>query len=796
MSIVCFDGHVRGVSHIAKGTVCQDFSGTRVLDGARGRAIIAVVADGHGDPTCRRSERGSRIAVGVTLECLSDTARRYLDADDASWREMRSSLLIDERNAVTPVAPVVSASPAAPAELAASATSTEGEGQRAQRVGESLRPRLVRQIVDGWREEITADYKADPITDLVQAMEQSDDAWRQKAIRRIYGTTLVAVLMLPDLCILIQQGDGCATAIFADGRHHLVRSDVIPEDELCVGNVTTSLSDSDAAERMRVVALDGETDTVAALFVGTDGVDKSLPSDGGASDLFVGIALDVIDRVDKDAWDVEEFDSDLKAMMNRVSKEGSGDDVSIAGIVDINAVRRLSDALARERLVFDMRWSITTDKERLNSMQRKYEYFLALVPGNEAMARERDAYIAEYRKIEQRIASVERDLGELPPAKPLESETSVSEASEQDEEADAFAPDDVTPVLEDDADDAIEKTLIIAVDDPPEDSSLEGSGSDEVDAPSRPKPKKRHDAPTMSVEPHQSSVDRKRTVMVILIVVLSLVLVGLLCFLALRSCGESKQVEEKVPAEPVTTESSATDSSATDSSATDSSATEREVPPPKPMPSEVEIRQVVSDAFDEAFSTENDNEDFKKVQRVYPEELNRLLDAYKRAVTREPFSVSASDASCHATINYSCVTSKNALNQYANDGEADTASELLEYMTEKLQDETYCKTNRADGQQADVYLEQNGNNEWELSKDSRQSLMNGLKHYSEFNVVMNEVARLIKADEAADAGESAMSEETEAGDATATGRAEAGDATDGGSELSITYNTRGTRINA
>ncbi len=785
MSTVCFDGHVRGASHKAKGTVCQDYSGTRVLDGARGRAIMAVVADGHGDPTCRRSERGSRIAVEVALECLSDVALRYLNADDASWYEMRSSLLSDERDGFASAASASSAVPVVPA------TPSEGEGQQAQKAGESLRSLLARQIVDGWQKEIAADYEADPIPELVQAMEQSDDAWRHTAIRRIYGTTLVAVLMLPDLCILVQQGDGCATVVFADGRSNLVRGDVIPEDELCVGNVTTSLSDSDAAERMRIVVLDGETNAVAALFVGTDGVDKSLPSDGGASDLFVGIALDVIDRADKDAWDVEEFEGDLKKMMKRVSKEGSGDDVSIAGIVDISAVRGLSDALARERLVFNMRWSIAADKERLNSMQRKYEYYLALVPSNEVMAHERDAYIAEYRKIEQRVVSVERDLGELPPTKASESETSVSEAGEQDEEAEALAPDDVRPVLKDDTDDAMAKTLIITVDDPSEDGTLEGSGFDEVDAPSYPKPKTRHDAPAVNVKPHQPSVDRKRTVMVILIVVLSLVLVGLLCFLALRSCGESKQVEEQVPAEPVTT----------DTSATDTSASEREVPSPKPMPSDEEIGQAVRGAFYEAFSaenasTENANEDFKRVQRTYPEQLNRLLDAYWRRITIESRNVSASDAGCNATINYSGVAAKNALLQYASDGEADTASELLEYVTEKLQDEVYCKANRSNEQQADIHLVQTRDDGWKLSEDSRQSLMNGLKHYSDFNAVMNEVARLIEPDEAAEADESAMSEDAEAGDGTATGRTEAGDATDGGSELPLTYNTQGTRISA
>ena len=392
MNTVYFDEHVQGVSHEAKGMPCQDFSGACEVSGARGMGFAIVVADGHGDPTCRRSDRGSRMAVEVTLDRLSEVAERYLNADDDTWRTMRESWL-QGAGAVT-----------------ADEERPEDSNADAADASRDIRATLTQGIVDGWRAAIVDDYESDPLPELAQAMAESDVEWRNKAMRRLYGTTLVAGLMLPDLCLLLQQGDGCATVIFGDGQAPLARGDVIPEDELCVGNVTTSISDADAADRMRVVAIDGQAHCVAALFVGTDGVDKSLPS-GGDSDLFAGIALDVLGRVDGDGWDALTFDGDLEGMMGRLSGAGSGDDVSIASVMDVDLVREVAGQLAKEREAFDLRMTIEHDRARLGSMSRKYEYYLTLEPTDELAARERDAYLEEYRRLEQRIRSLERDLG-------------------------------------------------------------------------------------------------------------------------------------------------------------------------------------------------------------------------------------------------------------------------------------------------------------------------------------------------------------------------------------------------
>ena len=63
---------VLGDSHIRKGIVCQDSSGTVVTD----KFAIAVVADGHGSAKHFRSDVGSRIAVKITTKLLKNYMKK------------------------------------------------------------------------------------------------------------------------------------------------------------------------------------------------------------------------------------------------------------------------------------------------------------------------------------------------------------------------------------------------------------------------------------------------------------------------------------------------------------------------------------------------------------------------------------------------------------------------------------------------------------------------------------------------------------------------------------------------
>ena len=89
-NIVAFCASTRGYLHIKRGIPCQDASGC--FEDLEGRYYAIAVADGHGDPTCMRSDRGSRIAVEVALDCL----REFAHACIQSTQESQSGSLLEE----------------------------------------------------------------------------------------------------------------------------------------------------------------------------------------------------------------------------------------------------------------------------------------------------------------------------------------------------------------------------------------------------------------------------------------------------------------------------------------------------------------------------------------------------------------------------------------------------------------------------------------------------------------------------------------------------------------------------
>jgi len=67
---------VQGGSHIKSGLVCQDASSSYDDESV----AIAVVADGHGDSNCFRSDKGAEFAV----KCAEEGIRQFVkELDEA-----------------------------------------------------------------------------------------------------------------------------------------------------------------------------------------------------------------------------------------------------------------------------------------------------------------------------------------------------------------------------------------------------------------------------------------------------------------------------------------------------------------------------------------------------------------------------------------------------------------------------------------------------------------------------------------------------------------------------------------
>ena len=98
----------------------------------------------------------------------------------------------------------------------------------------------------------------------------------------------------------------------------------IPWDEACEQNITTSICDSDAIEEFRYVI---QKDFPAAIFIGSDGIDDSYSSEMELHELYRNIFIVFAEH------STEVGNNEVRDYLPKITRRGSGDDVSIAGII-------------------------------------------------------------------------------------------------------------------------------------------------------------------------------------------------------------------------------------------------------------------------------------------------------------------------------------------------------------------------------------------------------------------------------------------------------------------------------
>ncbi len=312
---ITFNSTCLGYVHQLKGKICQDYSCT--YKDNRGRFQIAVVADGHGDSKCFRSDKGSKFACEVALDCLAEFAEVFLR------------------------------------EIAGDSAETK--------LDEDMIRHLTDTIISKWTEKTLEDLKYNPISEEKYEISSGKNTNR---LPHIYGTTLIAVLHVDNFYILIQQGDGRCVVLFEDGEI----SEPIPWDERCYENVTTSMCDFDACFRIRHKIINCNEKDVTSVFLGCDGVEDSFSDIKGRHIFFENILCDVL--VKSEAGLQRHFEESLAEF----SKNGSGDDISIAGIINPN-----SDGINIQKFRDDYKIYLYEDnlkvlKNKINSMKRKYEF--------------------------------------------------------------------------------------------------------------------------------------------------------------------------------------------------------------------------------------------------------------------------------------------------------------------------------------------------------------------------------------------------------------------------------------
>ena len=258
---------------------------------------LTVVCDGHGGAPYFRSERGAELAIASIQKILPD----YID---------RIAENLSKENIIS----------------------------------------LVPVLLKTWGESVDSDLVQNPITQTEYKFLEMDDAQaaeRYKAgedLHSIYGATFLCFVSgtiveagkNKDFWFALQIGDGDIAGPREKGFFMPV-----PEDERNFLNQTTSLCDKDAETEFRLAF---GSQNIDAVLCSTDGIANSFANENQLFSFYdkVLILFRTYDfEQDEDSsQDLEKRKvlaiKEIESSLPDISKRGSGDDLTLAGFVDID----------------------------------------------------------------------------------------------------------------------------------------------------------------------------------------------------------------------------------------------------------------------------------------------------------------------------------------------------------------------------------------------------------------------------------------------------------------------------
>lgn len=307
----CFAVKERGFNHIKNNLICQD---SCVCTNSGNISIIAV-ADGHGSPQYFRSGRGSEFAV----QCAAEKLFEFL-----------SSLNVSDM---------------------------DSEKKQNERIEQ-----LIHSIITQWHERVKNDHEKNPFA--AEELENVPEKYRVvyetgKGIEKAYGTTLIAVADNGVYSVGLHIGDGKCISVYDDGTI----DEPVPWDERCHLNQCTSICDAKAAEEFRFYIW--ESKRPAAVIICSDGIDDSYGS--FIYDYCKSVLIELTDGDFKK--NVEKLEKELP----QISQNGSKDDVSIAGMIDIDKIKEIRPILETDVKLANVEKSICDANNKKNDLTFTYE---------------------------------------------------------------------------------------------------------------------------------------------------------------------------------------------------------------------------------------------------------------------------------------------------------------------------------------------------------------------------------------------------------------------------------------
>lgn len=314
---------IQGDKHVQNGLPCQDYSDSRAFgDGAW---AYVVVADGHGSDRHFRSDRGSELAVATMHDTFHAFLRRARGLGEPGVAELSQLWMSEISEVVRRWRAKVHADVVKhPAQVPGK---TDGERGFVRYVDDFVKRNGYAQLEQlFWQLRRFEEYAQGLISKEAEILGplpySTDSGWDQAKFggwqAKAYGTTVLGVLVGPESLHWVQLGDGAMVQIVGGEATYLV-----PPPVEALGNLTPSLCDEDAKEKIRCgTSLIHSGHIPSAILLATDGVPNSYADSGG----FFSFCQDLAHRAEASPG----FSADLPRWLQTISHEGSGDDVSVA----------------------------------------------------------------------------------------------------------------------------------------------------------------------------------------------------------------------------------------------------------------------------------------------------------------------------------------------------------------------------------------------------------------------------------------------------------------------------------
>lgn len=318
---IVFNVTQMGASHVKSGKPCQDHSLSWESDDKT--VQVAIVCDGHGGDTYVRSDVGSKLAAEIALSNI----RNFIDTvSPAIFLEKSAAVTARPNEEEDDLFPAGKKS--VPADLTESEIKQLEQDKAFYAAVENIREQdrlfcqLFACIYMQWCDAIQKDADDNPFT------EYEKGCLKNAKIVKAYGTTLMAFVRTPLYWFAFHIGDGKMVAC----NRSMEWFEPVPWDCNCFLNMTTSLCNSNPIPMFRY-AFSGKGDFPSAVIMGSDGLDDSWVTMDNLQN-FYSHTLSIFNDLGE-----EKAVKELNDYLPVLSQKGSRDDMSMAGIVDMDEIK-------------------------------------------------------------------------------------------------------------------------------------------------------------------------------------------------------------------------------------------------------------------------------------------------------------------------------------------------------------------------------------------------------------------------------------------------------------------------